>query len=131
VRLAHQERAALEVAQWLQTRPEVARVLHPALPGCPGHDVFLRDFKGSSGLFAIELQSADKPGLHAFLDGLELFGLGYSWGGVESLAIPFDARLARSATQWDAGPCVRLSIGLEAVEDLIADLEAGLLRLRG
>lgn len=131
IRLKHQEAAGLEVARWLEGRPEVARVLHPALPGCPGHALFKRDFTGAAGLFAFELKPVDRRGLHAFLDGLELFGLGFSWGGMESLAIPFDVRAVRTATRWAAeGPCIRLNIGLETVGDLIADLEAGLERLR-
>ncbi|TVQ28976.1 MAG: cystathionine beta-lyase [Geminicoccaceae bacterium] len=128
VRLRHHETAALEVARWLQARPEVARVLHPALADCPGHDVFRRDFKGSSGLFGVVLQPVGHPALAAMLDGMELFGMGYSWGGYESLMIP--AEPMRTAAPWhDAGPLLRLHIGLEDVGDLLADLEAGFARL--
>jgi cystathionine beta-lyase len=130
VRLERHQASALQIAQWLQGRPEVARVLHPALPGHPGHAVWKRDFTGASGLFAFELHPVARPALCAFLDGLELFGLGYSWGGVESLAVPFDPRPIRTATRWESpGQGVRLSIGLEAVADLKADLAAGLDRL--
>lgn len=131
VRLKHQGAAALEVARWLQTRPEVARVLHPALPGCPGHDLFLRDFKGASGLFTFILDGGDEAARAALIDGLDLFGIGYSWGGFESLAIPIDPQRHRSVTRWEAeGPAVRLQIGLEDPADLIADLAAGLDRFR-
>jgi cystathionine beta-lyase len=129
VRLAHHQAAALRVARWLQSRPEVVRVMHPALENDPGHALWKRDFSGASGLFSIELRPAAKPAVASFLDGLQLFGLGYSWGGFESLAIPFDARVSRTASRWaPAGPTVRLNIGLEDVEDLIEDLEDGLAR---
>lgn len=129
VRLAHHQASALRVARWLESRPEVARVMHPALESDPGHALWKRDFSGSCGLFAIELQPGPEQAVAAMLDGLELFGLGYSWGGYESLAIPFDARPVRTATRWAPdGPTIRLHIGLEDVEDLIADLDAGLRR---
>lgn len=129
VRLAHHQASALRVARWLESRPEVARVMHPALESDPGHQLWKRDFSGASGLFAIELVSGPDEAVAAMLDGLELFGLGYSWGGYESLAIPYDARPIRTASRWaPAGPTVRLHIGLEDVEDLIADLEGGLTR---
>ena len=129
VRLAHHQAGALRVARWLESRPEVARVMYPALEADPGHALWKRDFSGASGLFAFELKPASEQAVAAFLDGLELFGLGYSWGGFESLAIPFDARSLRTATRWaPEGPTVRLHIGLEDVEDLIADLDAGLQR---
>ncbi|MEG3181056.1 cystathionine beta-lyase [Sphingomonas sp. LT1P40] len=131
VRLKHHGEGALEIARWLETRPEVARVLHPALPSCPGHDLFLRDFKGPSGLFAFVLNGGDEASRAALIDGLELFGIGYSWGGFESLAIPVDPERIRTATGWQAeGPLVRLQIGLEDPADLIADLAAGLDRFR-
>lgn len=131
VRLERQGQSALDVAHWLKSRPEVARVFHPALPDCPGHAHFLRDFKGSSGLFAFELAGGGDAARAALIDGLELFGIGYSWGGYESLAIPVDPQRYRSATRPDfAGPLVRLSIGLEHPQDLIADLEKGLGRFR-
>jgi len=127
VRLRQHEAAALEVARWLEGRAEVARVLHPALPGCPGHETFVRDFAGSSGLFSFVLDGGDDRARAALIDGLRLFGIGYSWGGFESLAIPVDPARCRSATTPDfAGPFVRLHIGLEDPRDLIADLAAGL-----
>ena len=102
-------------------------MLHPALPDCPGHDIFLRDFKGSSGLFSFVLNGGDEAARAALIDTLELFGIGYSWGGFESLAIPVDPHRHRSVTtRAAAGPMVRLQIGLEDADDLIADLEAGL-----
>ncbi|OYX47968.1 MAG: cystathionine beta-lyase [Sphingomonas sp. 32-66-10] len=131
VRLKHHGAAALEIARWLETRPEVARVLHPALPSCPGHDLFVRDFKGASGLFSFVLNGGTEAARAALIDGLELFGIGYSWGGFESLAIPIDPQRHRSVTQWEAeGLAVRLQIGLEDPADLIADLAAGLDRFR-
>lgn len=131
VRLKHHGAAALEIARWLETRPEVARVLHPALPSCPGHDLFVRDFKGASGLFSFVLNGGTEAARAALIDGLELFGIGYSWGGFESLAIPIDPQRHRSATRWEAeGLAVRLQIGLEDPADLIADLAAGLDRFR-
>lgn len=130
VRLARHNASALAMAQWLTERPEVARVLHPALPGNPGHALWKRDFTGSSGLFSIVLHPASKTALAAMLDGLQLFGMGYSWGGFESLIIPFDAASYRTATRWaPEGPALRLHIGLENVEDLQADLAAGFARL--
>ncbi len=129
VRLRHHEQAALEIARWLAARPEVATVLHPALPTCPGHDVFKRDFQGSSGLFSFVLHHVDERALAALFDGLELFGMGASWGGYESLLIP--APPYRTAAAWDAkGPILRMHVGLEDTADLIADLEAGFARLR-
>ena len=127
IRLAQHQASALTIAQWLQSRPEVARVLHPAMPDCPGHDIFVRDFKGSSGLFSFVLNGGDESARAALIDTLELFGIGYSWGGFESLAIPADPQRHRTVTKRDAaGPTVRLQIGLEDPADLIADLEAGL-----
>jgi cysteine-S-conjugate beta-lyase len=129
VRLRHHERSALTVAQWLAGRPEVLRVLHPALQEDPGHAIWKRDFRGSSGLFAFVLKPGSRDQVAAFLDNLALFGLGYSWGGYESLAIPFDARSGRTATRFDpGGPAIRLHIGLEDVDDLIRDLGEGLHR---
>jgi cystathionine beta-lyase len=130
VRLARHQETALRVAQWLQGRPEVARVLHPALPDCPGHAIWKRDFTGSNGLLSIVLQEAPKRAVTAMLDGMKLFGMGYSWGGYESLIIPFDPGRARSATRWPgSGPCLRLHCGLEDAGDLVEDLEAGFERL--
>jgi cystathionine beta-lyase len=131
VRLERHHRSGLAVAQWLQGRPEVARVLHPALPGDPGHLLWKRDFNGASGLFAVVLKPCVKAQLAAMLDHLKLFGMGYSWGGYESLVIPFDPSSYRTATAWRAeGPALRFHIGLEDVDDLKADLEAGFARLR-
>ena len=130
VRLARHQASGLAIAEWLAKRPEVARVIHPALPCDPGHAIWKRDFTGASGLFAVVLKPAAKKAVAAMLDGLELFGMGYSWGGFESLIIPFDPTSYRTATKWKAeGPALRLHIGLEEVEDLKADLEAGFARL--
>jgi cystathionine beta-lyase len=130
VRLARHEQTALTLAHWLKARPEVARVLHPALPDCPGHDLWRRDFTGSNGLLSVVLHDVPKPALAAMLDGLELFAMGYSWGGYESLVVPFDPGGVRTATAWTAaGPCLRLHCGLEDPNDLIADLDAGFARL--
>jgi cystathionine beta-lyase len=129
VRLRQHEASALKVAEWLKARHEVARVLHPALPDCPGHDIWKRDFKGASGLFSFVFRGGDDAARVRFIDGLELFGIGYSWGGYESLAVPADPERLRTATTWQAeGPLVRLHIGLEDPDDLIADLEAGMRR---
>ncbi len=131
LRLNHHGAAALRIARWLDTRPEVARVLHPALPSCPGHDLFERDFKGAAGLFAFVLNGGDDAARAALIDGLDLFGIGYSWGGFESLAIPVDPQRYRTATSWQSeGPMIRLQIGLEDADDLIADLAAGLDRFK-
>src|SRR5579859_396329 len=130
VRMARNQENGLALARWLQGRPEVARVLHPALPGHPGHGIWQRDFRGASGLFSIVLHPVDKPALAAFLDGLKLFSMGASWGGYESLIMPSDPRLLRTATRWDMpGPLLRIHAGLEDPGDLIADLEAGFERL--
>lgn len=126
VRLARHHESGLAVARWLQERPEVLRVLHPALPNNPGYGIWARDFTGASGLFSFVLKPAPQAAVYAFLDALELYGIGASWGGFESLAIPFDCANVRTATHWQpGGPTVRLHIGLEAVDDLIADLEQG------
>jgi cystathionine beta-lyase len=131
LRLREAERQGLAMAHWLAARPEVAKVLHPAFPSCPGHEFWKRDFKGSSGLFSVILEPCPEAALAAFLDGLTLFGMGYSWGGYESLVIPFDCASYRSATRWaPGGPALRFSIGLEDVGDLQADLDAGFARLR-
>ncbi|CAN5324539.1 cystathionine beta-lyase [soil metagenome] len=126
VRLAQHQSSALKIAHWLTGRPEVARVLHPALPDCPGHAEFVRDYKGSSGLFSFVLNGGDDAARAAFIDALALFGIGFSWGGFESLVIPTDPNAYRSITKRDyQGPVVRLHIGLEDPDDLIADLDAG------
>ena len=122
VRLKQHEASALKVAEWLKARADVGLVLHPALPDCPGHDVWTRDFKGSSGLFSFELKGADKAVRAKFVDSLSLFGIGYSWGGYESLALPVDP--VRTVTKAPAPNLVRLHIGLEDADDLIADLES-------
>jgi cystathionine beta-lyase len=130
VRLARHAQTALTIARWLETRPEVVAVLHPALPSCPGHDIWRRDFSGSNGLVSVILKDAPKPALAAMLDGMRLFKMGFSWGGYESLIIPFDPRATRTATRWPhPGPCLRLHCGLEDVDDLLADLAEGFTRL--
>jgi cystathionine beta-lyase len=131
VRLARHQETGLHLAEWLRARPEVARVLHPGLPSDPGHALWKRDHKGATGLFSVILKPVQKPALAAFLDGLKLFGMGYSWGGYESLVIPFDCTSYRTATRWQPeGPALRFHAGLENVGDLIADLDAGFARLR-
>ncbi len=131
LRLREQQQAGLEMARWLQQRPEVKRVLHPALPDDPGHAIWKRDFTGASSLFSIVLNPVPHKALGAMLDHLALFGMGASWGGYESLALPFDCAPYRTVTPWKpGGPCVRIHIGLEDVEDLKEDLDAGFARLR-
>jgi cystathionine beta-lyase len=126
VRLAQHHRSGLEMAHWLAARPEVANVLHPALKSDPGHAIWKRDFTGASGLFSIVLKPKPQQAVDALLDAVKLFGMGYSWGGFESLIIPFDCVPYRTATQWaPGGPALRLHIGLENVADLKADLERG------
>lgn len=130
VRLERHQKSALAVAEWLAGRNEVDRVLYPALPSDPGHALWKRDFTGASGLFSVVLKPVPEKSLAAFLDGLKLFGMGYSWGGYESLVIPFDPASYRTASKWNGpGPALRFHIGLEAVEDLIRDLDAGFARL--
>ncbi|MBS0504613.1 MAG: cystathionine beta-lyase [Proteobacteria bacterium] len=129
VRLAQHQESALKVARWLVEQPQVARVIHPALPGCPGHDLWRRDFAGASGLFGVVLNGGTEAARTTLIDGLQLFGIGFSWGGFESLVIPADPAPLRSAVPWVAeGPMVRLQIGLEDPDDLITDLAAGLER---
>ena len=131
VRLARHMQSGIAMARWLEGRPEVARVIHPALPSHPGHAIWKRDFTGASGLFSVVLKPVAEPALAAFLDDLKLFGMGYSWGGYESLVIPFDPRSYRTATAWrETGTALRFHIGLEDIEDLKADLAAGFERLR-
>jgi cystathionine beta-lyase len=132
VRLKRHWESGVALAEWIARQPEVERVLHPALPGDPGHALWKRDFTGASGLFGVVLREgiADRA-LCAMIDGLELYGIGSSWGGFESLIVPFDPRESRSATRWPyPGPCFRIHAGLENEDDLIADLEAGFKRLR-
>ncbi|MGE0500302.1 MAG: cystathionine beta-lyase [Rhizobiaceae bacterium] len=126
VRLAHHEKSALEIARWLDGRKGVARVLHPALESHAGHELWKRDFCGSSGIFSIVLDGGGRENAHAFLDALEIFGLGYSWGGYESLAVHCNLSDRTIAKGPHEGPLIRLQIGLEDVADLIADIEAGL-----
>ena len=127
VRLKQHQQSAIEVARWLSARPEVIRVLHPAMDTDPGHAIWKRDFSGASGLFSIVLRPSPQQAVDALLDALKLFGLGYSWGGFESLVIPFDCAAYRTATTWaPGGPTLRLHIGLENVDDLKADLASGL-----
>jgi cystathionine beta-lyase len=130
VRLAHQSRSALQVAQWLASRPEVARVLHPGLPSHPDHALWARDFSGASGLFSVVLKPAPREKVKAMAESLKIFAMGFSWGGFESLIVPCDPDVVRTAAPWKAeGPLVRLSIGLEHPDDLIADLERALAQI--
>ncbi len=130
VRLARHQETGLRLARWLQGRKEIARVMHPALPDDPGHALWKRDFKGSTGLFSVLLKPVSRRALAAFLDDLKLFGMGYSWGGYESLVIPFDCSSYRTAAPWTGeGQALRIHAGLETADDLIADLAAGFDRL--
>ena len=122
VRLKQHQESALTIARWLQERPEAGLVLHPALPHCPGHDLWQRDFTGSSGLFSFQLKGSDKAARARFVDSLDLFGIGFSWGGFESLVLPVDP--IRTISTPPANNLVRLQIGLEDPEDLIAELAA-------
>jgi cystathionine beta-lyase len=132
VRLKQHWQAGVTLAEWVARQPEVERVLHPGLPGDPGHAIWKRDFTGACGLFGVVLKEGiTDRALCALIDGLELYGIGASWGGFESLVVPFDPRESRTATEWKhKGLCFRIHAGLENVEDLIADLEAGFGRLR-
>ncbi len=130
-RLRQHEQSGLEMARWMAAHPAVARVLHPALPSDAGHALWKRDFLGSTGLFGVELKPCSPSQLAAFIDGLECFALGYSWGGYDSLIVPARLDGARSVRPWKGGPLIRMQIGLEAPEDLMADLEQGLARMRG
>jgi cystathionine beta-lyase len=130
VRLERHTRSALTIAQWLRERPEVAEVIYPALPGSRGHELWKRDFTGACGLFGAILHPVAKARVDAMLDGLRLFRMGWSWGGFESLIIPTHPQRARTATPWETpGPNLRLHVGLEDPQDLIADLEEGFARL--
>jgi cysteine-S-conjugate beta-lyase len=132
VRLERHMESGLKVARWLAGRPEVLRVLHPALESHPQYAIWKRDFQGASGLFSVILNPRPQSAVNAFIEELELFGIGASWGGFESLIIPFDCTKVRTATRWNpGGPTVRLHVGLEDPDDLIADLENGLKRLAG
>nr|WP_321483183.1 cystathionine beta-lyase [uncultured Cohaesibacter sp.] len=126
LRLRQHQESALEIAKWLETRPEVDRVLYPPLESDPGHAIWKRDFKGGCGLFGVILKDCTQKQAFAFIDALELFGLGFSWGGFESLITYVDPRNYRTATKWDEpGQLIRLHVGLEDVADLKADLEKG------
>ena len=131
VRMRRHNESGLAVARWLEQRPEVLRVMHPALDSDPGHAVWQRDFTGACGLFSIVLKPVPEKAVYAFMNELQLFGIGYSWGGFESLIISFDCAEYRSATPWaPGGPTLRLHIGLEDTSDLIADLERGFAALK-
>lgn len=131
VRLRRHQETALTLAAWLEARPEVRRVLYPALPSDPGHAIWTRDFSGASGLFGVAFERTSETAIAAMLDGFKHFGIGYSWGGFESLALPAWPSRGRTATTWrDPEPILRLHAGLEDVDDLIADLDAGLARFR-
>ncbi len=132
VRLERQSASALKIAQWLQGRSEVARVLHPPLPDAPDHALWKRDFTGAAGVFALVLKPAPQERVNATLKAMQLFAMGFSWGGYESLIIPCDPQVNRTAVPWKAeGPLIRLNVGLEHVDDLIADLERGFAALHG
>ena len=124
VRLRQHERNGLQVAEWLRAQPEVSDMLHPAFPDCSGHELWKRDFRGSSGVFSFGLRGGDKRSRDAFIDRLQLFGIGYSWGGYESLAAPAD--VVRTVSSAPEAPLVRLHVGLEDPADLIADLRQAL-----
>ncbi len=129
LRLARHEASAIEVATFLQGHPAVDRVLHPALPADPGHVIWSRDFKGASGLFGFTLKQGRRADTAALIDHLAHFGIGFSWGGFESLILPCSPERTRTATSWNSpGPLMRVHIGLEDPADLIADLDAGLAR---
>jgi len=129
VRLERHQKNAIKVAEWLQGQEQVERVLYPALPNDPGHQLWKRDHSGASGLFGVVMKAGPKAAITAMLDDLELFGIGASWGGYESLALATYPKGLRTATKWpDHGPIIRLHIGLEDPDDLIEDLDAGLSR---
>lgn len=131
VRLQHQQASALSIARWFAERPEVLRVLHPALETDPGYPLWKRDFRGASGLFSIILRPVPEQAVHAFIDALKLFGIGASWGGFESLVIPFDCSAYRTVTRWNpGGPALRFHIGLEDINDLIADLDHAFAKMK-
>ena len=130
VRLERHSQSALTIAQWLREQPEVDEVIFPALPGSRGHELWQRDFTGACGLFGVILKPVAKARVDAMLDSLQLFKMGWSWGGFESLIIPANIERAKRTIRWDAaGPYLRLHVGLESVDDLIADLAAGFERL--
>lgn len=130
VRMAQQEKNALTIAHWLESRPEVDHIRHPAFASCPGHEFFKRDYLGSNGLFSFVLKTGDRQAMKAFVEGMQHFKMGFSWGGYESLIVAeFGIDKIRTVTQWDSSkPMFRLHIGLEDTEDLIADLQAAFTR---
>jgi cystathionine beta-lyase len=128
-RLERHQKSALEIARWLRRHPMVKGVLYPALEDDPGHAIWKRDYLGATGLFGVELADQGEERFASFIDGLELFALGYSWGGFESLVVPQNIQKSRSVRPWTGGPLIRLQIGLEDPADLIADLDRGLARL--
>ncbi len=131
VRLRRHQETGIKLAKWLSARSEVSRVIHPALPSDPNHALWKRDFSGANGLFAMILHPVPDAAICAMLDGMRLFGMGFSWGGFESLILPVEPWIARTATRWgETNPYIRLHAGLEDADDLIADLEAGFERLR-
>jgi len=131
VRMQRHEASAREIATWLVARPEVREVLYPALPGDRGHALWKRDFRGASGLFGVVLQPVDGAAIGRMLDGMRIFGMGWSWGGFESLLIPTWPERARTVIRWSpGGPSLRVHVGLEDPQDLIEDLDAGFARLR-
>lgn len=126
VRMDKHQENGLKLAKWLTARPEVDRILHPAFPECPGHEIWKRDFTGSTGLFSVVLKDGTREAVSAMLDGLERFGIGFSWGGFESLALPVNPKENRTVTEWETpGPMIRFHAGLEHIDDLTADLDAG------
>lgn len=130
VRLEQQEKNGLALAEWLRTHPKTQALLHPAFPSCPGHEHWKRDIGRSCGLFAIIVPPCTEAGLANLLDNMRYFAMGFSWGGYESLMIPLNPANARTATRWPhEGQLLRIHAGLEHVDDLIADLDAGLKRL--
>ena len=129
-RLEQHQKSALAIAKRLQEHAAVKRVLYPALEDDPGHALWKRDFLGATGLFGVELADCSREALAAFIDSLQCFALGYSWGGFDSLVVPQNIDKSRSVRPWTGGPLIRLQIGLEDVEDLWADLEAGLAKIR-
>jgi cystathionine beta-lyase len=130
-RLAQHWQSGLALAEWFSRQPAVERVLHPALPDDPGYAIWRRDFLGASGLFSVVLKPVARNAFAAFIDGLELFGIGASWGGYESLIMPFNPSPIRKVSRWPhAGQAFRIHAGLEHIDDLIADLEAGFVRLK-